>query len=654
MFENRIKVLKDARILSFRTCVTDSLCFTWLVTKQDSTSSTTGPPLAAIGVTTPAESLLVLPKEYVDLRRPHTKITKMPFDAKLRFFEAVLTLKVALDKNNLPTRSPYPRSLILSLSFYDATVEVKIIGNTAEWIDIDVNSTISFVSRLVQGYRGELRFKSIELMSSTGRAKAVYAGIPGKIAGALIERTIFGHVHEPMVVLAAAKLIRENTFASRELSNAGFASAEELLNDLHRPLTPENGVRALAAARTVCVEQVRSFAKISTVTSEKPYTDISTCLKIRASAQPEIISKGQGEALNIIRRAIGRQNSARILLNGDVGSGKTLVFLLVAASYADNGNRVAIMVPSDLVARQVFSQCQLRFPELMPALIVAGVESPADESKILIGTQALLHREIGSFDLVIIDEQHKFSVEQRNYLVGPDTHVIEASATPIPRSLALALFDGWIEAKILGAPVDKTINSELLVKTVRQPVVQAVKSAIERGEKVVFLYASVHGGDSSCVKAAERLAEHFPGLVGVVHGKLKADKKDAAMQLFRDGKTQILVSSTVIEVGVDVPGITVLVVNQADRFGVAQLHQIRGRLVRNGGTGHFFMLTDKEVGKDTLARLEAVKEHCDGFALAERDLEIRGFGEILGESQSGSTETFFKLPRLEPSDFVRR
>ena len=611
-------------------------------------------PLTAIGVATSAESLFVLPKEYVDLRRPHTKITKMPLDAKLRFFEAVLISKIALDKNNLPTRSPYPRSLVLSLGFSDSTVEVKIIGNTAEWIDIEKNSTISFVSRLAQGYRGELRFKTIELMSATGRAKAVYGGIPGKIAGSLIERTIFDCIEDPMVVMAAAKLVRANPFASRIVSDSGYASAEELLSDLHRPRTPECGVRALATARTVCVEQVRSFAKISSNASDTPCVDISSRLKIRAAAQPETISKGQGDALNTIRRAMRRQNSARILLNGDVGSGKTLVFLLIAASYADHGHRVVIMVPSDLVARQVFSQCEKRFPELRPALIVAGSDSPNIESKILIGTQALLHRDFGGIGLLIIDEQHKFSVEQRNLLVCNDTHVIEASATPIPRSLALALFDGWIEAKIIGAPVEKSINSELLVKTVRQPVVHAVKGAIERGEKVIFLYASVHGGDSSCVKAAERLAEHFPGLVGVVHGKLKAEKKDAAMQQFRDGTTQILVSSTVIEVGVDVPGITVLVVNQADRFGVAQLHQIRGRLVRNGGVGHFFMLTDKEVGKDTLARLEAVKEHCDGFALAERDLEIRGFGEILGESQSGSTETFFKLPRLESSDFVRR
>lgn len=608
-----------------------------------------------MGVNTPEQSLLVLPKEYVDLRRAHTQILKMPLDNKLRFFEATLISKQALDKNNLPTRSPYPRCLVLGLSFHDYTVEVRIMGNTAEWIDADINSKFSFISRLVRGFRGELRFKSIERMSATGRAKAVYGGIQGKVAASLIERTIFENISNPMIVSGAAKLFRTNAFVSQLFGQGGFASAEEFLQELHRPLTPEGGWRALAFAKMICVEEVRSLAKIPINSSDAPLIDIAERLKTRAMAQPEQISAGQGSALNAIRRAILRQHSSRILLNGDVGSGKTLVFLLVAASIADHGKRVAIMLPSELVAKQVFKQCESRFPELLPALIVSGSEDASAESKILIGTQALLHRaDLGELGLVVIDEQHKFSVDQRNLLIGKDTHIIEASATPIPRSLALALFDGWTEARIDGAPVEKEIKTELIEKTNRQPVVQAVRLAIEAGEKIVFLYASVHGGDSSCVKAAERLAEHFPGLVGIVHGKMKSDKKDHAIQQFRDGATPILVSSTVIEVGVDVPGITVLVVNQADRFGVAQLHQLRGRLVRSGGAGRFFMVTDKAATKDTLARLQAVKNHQDGFALAERDLEIRGFGEILGEMQSGSTETFFKLPRLEPSDFVRR
>lgn len=623
-------------------------------TKQ--TSELTVHPLAAMGIQSACESLFVLPKEYVDLRRPHVKLSLMPFDDKLRFFEAEIVSKVALGKDRLPTRSPYPASLTLVFQFKDGLrAEVRIVGKTSEWLQIQIHDRLSFISRLSSGFQGCLKFKTIELMSATGRAKAVYAGISGKIAGAVIERAAFEAASNPMYVRDAAKLINENRFVSKLIRGNGYPSIETLLFDLHRPLTPESGIRALETARMVCIEEVRSFSRIANRGGDAELLNIDVALTKRAKEQPEKISPGQGHALNVIRRTIKTQKAARILCNGDVGSGKTLVFMLVAASIADHGRRSVILVPSELVARQIYAQCKTRFPELCPALITAGYAPPTAEARILVGTQALLNAEgLGEIGLLIVDEQHKFSVAQRTALADGNTHIIEASATPIPRSLALALFDGWTEATIVGMPMEKRIHSHLYIKTERAPIVNAVNAAIGRGEKVVFLYASVGNGESSCVKAAERLSAHFVDKVGLVHGKMKAAAKEAVMNDFKSGARPVLVASSVIEVGVDVPNITVFVVNQADRFGVAQLHQLRGRLVRNGGVGDFFMLTDKKASKDTLERLVAVRNTCDGFKLAERDLEIRGFGEILGETQSGATETFFKLPRLTPADFVRK
>jgi ATP-dependent DNA helicase RecG len=256
--------------------------------------------------------------------------------------------------------------------------------------------------------------------------------------------------------------------------------------------------------------------------------------------------------------------------------------------------------------------------------------------------------------LVVIDEQHKFSVDQRHALVGAETHLIEASATPIPRSLAIALFGGWQEARIGGQPVDKLIHSYLLSESDgRGQSSRLLLDAIRAGKKAIVLYPSVTGSDKSVTEAAARLEGVLAGKVTALHGRLSSKDKEQAFALFRTGERPVLVASTAVEVGVDVPDVACLVVCEAQRFGVSQLHQIRGRLVRNGGLGHFIMLVpDKRPKKDTMERLEAVRDVSDGFDLAERDLELRGFGDVLGEAQTGASLTLFRLTRLGPGDFL--
>lgn len=613
-------------------------------------------PLKVIGVKLPEESLLVLPARYIDLRRSIKSVLRVPSDEQQRLFEARVVSKEGFDKDNIPTRSPYPRKLVLTFRFQDAELPVTIFGATFGWAGIKEGDQLTFISAIQRDFRWLI---GIELQDVTGRAKPIYAGVVGKIAGDVIERCVQESALDQQLISAAGRLVDKDKVAKRIIGAYGYSSSSTFLFDLHRPLTPEHGWNALSAAREVCIEQVRSYSQhIPTVKGVPP--NIDACLKQRVHAQPEVLTQGQRIALNEIRKAFNARCAARVLINGDVGSGKTLVFLLAAASVCDtlvNGHlqRAAIMVPSELVARQIFEQCKTRFLDLAPALVCAGAADPSPESRLLIGTQSLLHlKNIGQLGVLVIDEQHKFSVEQRSQLASEHTHIIEASATPIPRSLAMALFDGWTEAPIRGNPVAKTIRTHLVDDTDRSKIVRAVHSAIGRGEKVIFLYSSVSSGESSCTAAAKRLQDHFGDRVGMVHGKLKSDAKEAAMQAFRDGVTPILVASSVIEVGVDIPGITVMVVNQSDRFGAAQLHQIRGRLVRSGGIADFFLLVNKKLTGDTRARLESIRDNNDGFALAERDLEIRGFGELLGDAQSGATDTFFKLPRLEPADFVRK
>lgn len=642
----------------------------------------TGYSLRAIGVGSPAEALLVLPSKYVDLRAAHRAVLKVPLDGVTRLFAATLVRKDGFDKDKNPTRSLNPRRLVLNLQFVDCSMQVSIFGATFEWSYVSAGTELIFLSTLERIRDDLLVLKGVELQTVTGRARPIYTGIGGKIAGSVVDRAVQEAALDQSAMTAAAKLIRQCAIASTIIGEYGFPSTDTFLFDLHRPLRPELGDRALAAAREVCIEQVRSYS--TRLPARGPASgSIDSALIARVKSQPEVLSEGQRVALNRIRVAMNSGGSSRVLLNGDVGSGKTLVFLLAAAALCGtalpNGTwqRAAIMAPSDLVARQIFAQCLTRFPDLDPSLVCAGSPRPVNSSRLLIGTQALLHADdLGPFGLVVVDEQHKFSVAQRASLVGPDTHVIEASATPIPRSLAMALFDGWTEARIQGVPVKKSIRTHLVESSNRAGIAKSVNAAIQRNERVVFLYPSVASGESSCTAAAVRLSNHFEGQVSMVHGKLKQSEKDAAMQRFKSGETPVLVASTVIEVGVDIPDITVMVVNEADRFGAAQLHQIRGRLVRNGGTADCFLVVSKTLrpasgavasddsgsgvkvpkalSTDTKERLQAVRDNLDGFALAERDLSIRGFGEVLGDAQTGATETLFKLPRLEPKDFVRR
>ncbi|WP_454906770.1 helicase-related protein [Variovorax gossypii] len=613
-------------------------------------------PLAALGCESDADALLVLPKGYVDMRAPLRRLSQAPLDSPL-FLRATVKSKIGYDRHKERTYSPFPARLGITMQLDDGQYEASVFGSTGDWREIRAGDEVTFTAK-VTVFRDERTLSDVCLAAATGRVGPLYAGIQGRLSGALVAQALRLAVQNRAALRDAAQRIAEEPVVVSALGAHGFREPEPFLVHLHSPKTPLVGANALAAARAATVAQVRHAGGLRpSFAAPQDVIPIDDDLRRLVPAQPETLSPGQRDALNRIRKAIKAHRAARVLLNGDVGSGKTLVFLLAAASVAESGFRVAIMVPSELVAMQIHAQATRRFPGLRPALVTgAAAGGASDDSLMLIGTQALLSRPLaGSLRLLVIDEQHKFSVEQRGALAGDATHVIEASATPIPRSLALALFDGWTEARIPGCPVEKTIRCHLLHDTDRRTAAHIVSEHIEAGRKVVFLYAQLGGGKpstKSVLEAAARLEQRFPGKVCALHGKLKPGAKERTLADFAAGLKPILVSTTVIEVGVDVPDVGCMVVSSAERFGVAQLHQLRGRLVRNGGVGDFVMLTGKPVDGAGTQRLRAVRDTTDGFALAERDMHLRGFGDVLGEMQSGAAQTLFKLARLEPKDFL--
>ena len=354
------------------------------------------------------------------------------------------------------------------------------------------------------------------------------------------------------------------------------------------------------------------------------------------------------------------------LLQGDVGSGKTVVALLAMAQAIECGRQAALMAPTEILARQHYATIKplAEAAGLTVALITgrdrvserrATLENLASGAiNIAIGTHALVQDEIlfADLGLAVIDEQHRFGVHQRLTLAdkGDGVDVLAMTATPIPRTLALAFF-GDLEISTLREkppgrqPIDtRVVNAERI-----DEVVAGLGRALHAGARVYWVCPLVEGSEDSDLAAAQDRAEDlrkfFGAQVGLVHGQMKGRDKDEAMQAFSTGETKILVATTVIEVGVNVPEATIMVIEHAERFGLSQLHQLRGRVGRGSAKSSCILLYAGPLGETARARLEILRETEDGFRIAEEDLRLRGEGEVLGARQSGAPG--FRIARLD-------
>jgi len=347
------------------------------------------------------------------------------------------------------------------------------------------------------------------------------------------------------------------------------------------------------------------------------------------------------------------------LIQGDVGSGKTVVAAIAAAMITTNGSQAAIMAPTSILAEQHHRNFtnllkdQLK-PEEIRLLLSATPEKEKEEIrtmlsngkiKLIVGTHALVEEPITFSDLrfAVIDEQHRFGVQQRATLrsKGNAIHLLLMSATPVPRSLALTVY-GDLDLTIIDEmPVGRQpVNTFVLRPQERERAFTLLRGQVLDGKQAFIIYPLIEESEKIDARAAvddyETLSkEVFPNLkLGLLHGKMRPSEKDEVMLKFRDKAFDILVSTTVVEVGVDVPNATVMLIEGADRFGLAQLHQLRGRVGRGADKSYCLLIPTHE-DKTENERLQAMAESNDGFVLAERDLQQRGPGEFLGTRQSG-------------------
>jgi ATP-dependent DNA helicase RecG len=353
------------------------------------------------------------------------------------------------------------------------------------------------------------------------------------------------------------------------------------------------------------------------------------------------------------------------MLQGDVGSGKTAVALLCAAGAVEAGGQAAIMAPTEVLARQhLSSMTPLAEAAGMRIEVFTGREKGAVREKLLadlasgtidivVGTHALFQAnvEFANLALAVVDEQHRFGVHQRLALAAKGSaDVLIMTATPIPRTLVLAYFGDMEVSKLDEKPANRLpIQTNALPIARLDELMARMGQALKRGDKAYWVCPLVEDSDELDVTSAETrfkaLSDRFGDRVGLVHGRLKPAEKDAGMAAFKEGKTRILVATTVIEVGVDVPDATIIIIEHAERFGLAQLHQLRGRVGRGDKASSCLLLYKAPLSETGEARLNIMRETQDGFRIAEEDLRLRGEGEILGTRQSGSPG--FRLARME-------
>ncbi|MGB1074825.1 MAG: ATP-dependent DNA helicase RecG [Flavobacteriales bacterium] len=386
---------------------------------------------------------------------------------------------------------------------------------------------------------------------------------------------------------------------------------------------------------------------------------------------PWDLTSAQKRVMREIRADVNTGRHMNRLLQGDVGSGKTVVALLTALLAIDNGYQACVMAPTEILARQHFASFKevlgdlpVRV-ELLTGSVKASVRKPmladlhAGEVHILVGTHAVIEPPVvfQNLGIAVIDEQHRFGVKQRAKIWAKASippHILVMTATPIPRTLAMTAY-GDLDVSIIDElpPGRKPIRTVHRTDASRLAVFQFIEEEITRGRQIYVVYPLIEESATmdhkDLMDGYESLSRRFPlphFRISIVHGRMKPEDKDIEMQRFSKGTTQILVATTVIEVGVNVPNASVMVIESAERFGLAQLHQLRGRVGRGAEQSYCILMTKDELSRDARLRMDTMVRTNDGFEIAEVDMELRGPGDVLGTQQSG-------VPDLRMADLLK-
>lgn len=626
----------------------------------------------ALGLSSRGELLRWVPKSYRDFRKPYHSIQACEGRGRVA---VVVSIRSRRDysRDGAPMGSyadqrPFRISMrVVDLGGFECWMTV--FGAVVPWKNVREGQTVAVFAE-TEVWNGQLQLKSPELIPDhlVGRMNAQYRGKRGKASveavGIAIEEVLQEGITSSVEALINDIGLPEEEILTRIGSR--YRTLTGFFQSLHQPPDLKEAFRALDDARMITALHLRNLAR---KVKDRPPAAAS-CLSLTDEALSRLIdglpyplTGDQRQAIAEIVADVRSPIAMRRLLSGDVGTGKTVTFLVPAIAAVQAGAVVAIICPNVLLSKQLIDEANAFFPTTKSILVTSGAKKAIQMGALLIGTTALISA-MGKAnlvpDLLICDEQHRLGRAQREDLLEVHTNFIEATATAIPRTIAIATHGGMDVSVLRDCPVEKRIVTRLVTPADREKLFEFMGSIAKKGGQIAIIYPRLDedvGARSSVVAAARHWERLFPGQVAMLHGRLSEQEKIDALDAMKRGDRQVLVASSLIEVGVTIKGLRGVMVVDADRYGVSQLHQIRGRLAREGGKGFMFLYLTSPLENyeaETIDRLRLVEEEGDGFALAEKDAYARGFGDMAeeGDQQNGQLPTLFYGIRLKPEDLL--
>jgi ATP-dependent DNA helicase RecG len=592
---------------------------------------------------------------------------------KLRDVEpgTVVTVAVTIDRHRAPPPGRSRAPFLVHASDDTGDIVLTYFGAHTDYVAklLPVGS-LRYVSGTTALYDGMLQMVHPDrVVDEAGLAKLPLIEPVYPLTDGLFPNQLHKAIDASVERLPALPEWQDPAYVARE----HFPAFSDALRHIHRPGTTADILpNSPAWSRLACDELLAgqlalalTRAHMRRVSGRRTTGDGKLRDKIIA-ALPYRLTASQERAVADIAKDLAAPHRMLRLLQGDVGSGKTVVALLTGAVVIEAGRQAALMAPTEILARQHLATiAPLAEAVSLRVALLTGREKgreradilarlAAGEIDLLVGTHALFQEDVEFRDLAlaVVDEQHRFGVHQRLALAakGEAVDMLVMTATPIPRTLVLTYFGDMDVSELREKPAGrKPVDTRTVPLGRIDDVVAAVGRALDEGRRVYWVCPLVEESETTDLAAAQdrfkSLEERFGNLVGLVHGQMKGTERDKAMASFVAGETRLLVATTVIEVGVDVPAATVMVIEHAERFGLAQLHQLRGRIGRGAERSTCLLLFRTPLGETAKARLAIMRETEDGFRIAEEDLRLRGEGDVLGTRQSGTPG--FRVARIE-------
>lgn len=640
-----------------------------LAMKQNDTNNDLIGRLKSLGVKYEAQIPLLLPKGYKDYSRVADSVYGYPFGESI----LVRLNRTTLPKVNWGNKPPYT-----SIDFVDDfgyPVSVSFFGDARKEAEILKGGTVFFISGKLGAFGSKYTISNPQIIpkQNVGRLIPAY---PGK-AKVIKSETVQQKVLESLdMIPKAAEHIRsmmmlKTPVQEKELLGSLGApniSLERLIYLAHLPRYENEGFNAsailkkLSALFTIRVGRATVDHRVNP-NAVVPISQQQLSDAVRGFPYP--LTDEQKAAIVGIARELAEPRAIQALVSADVGAGKSSILGVLAKTASDIGSFVVVMAPNTGLCIQLLNDFKKWWPDIDAALVIGDTKGLPD-AKILIGTTALLHRLKRSKrqpDILMVDEEQRFGTQQREELKAAHTNYISSTATCVPRTMQLVMLGAVSVYRLTKIHVKKEINTKVISNNEKNFLMNEVHRILNEGKQVLIMYPVAESKAKpepkkqnnskkssspkglSAEKAKEIWERHYPGRVALVHGKMENDEKQAAIESVKNGEKDILVCTTVIEVGIHIPNLYMAIVSNADRYGLSQLHQIRGRVAREGGKGYFYLNTPPNVSEDTMARLEVMETISDGFKIAEEDTRIRGFGDL----SSGSKGQTGKYPSLCPN-----